>query len=103
MILDIKIENKIEISSIKKIFDDIVKILWINVLKKEEHIFPNGWFTLFYVLAESHISAHYRIEDDFLAFDVYSCNILKNAEKDILSCFGKLWEIKNITQLNRSL
>jgi len=105
LVFDIKLKEKIKIENVEKMFDEIVKKIKVRVLKKENHIFDNGGLTLFYLLAESHISGHYRIEDDYLALDIYSCNYLwqiyeevENIIKDILSV-----ESINTTYLKRWL
>jgi len=99
---DIKLKNKISIKEVKKLFDNIVNLLSLNVLIKENYMFDNGWFTLFYVLAESHISAHYRIDENYLALDVYSCRNMINYEKNILEFIKWLNTIDiKINYLNR--
>lgn len=104
IIFDIKLKNKISIQELEKVFDNIVNLLSLNVLIKENHIFENGWFTLFYVLSESHISAHYRIEQDYLALDIYSCRNMVNYEKNILEYIKLLNTIDiKINYLNRTI
>lgn len=102
LILDIELKNKISVNQINIVFQKIVNLLNLSVLKQEKHVFNNGWFTLFYILAESHISAHYRIEDSYLALDIYSCRNLENYEKQIIEIIWNLWKIKLI-RLQRNL
>jgi len=104
LILDIKLEEKIKIKKVKDIFDKIIDVLHLTALNKQEYVFDNGWFTLFYLLAESHISAHYRIEDDYLALDIYSCKNIKDYEKQTINILENLW-IKDIktTKLLRNI
>ena len=97
IILDLKLNNTISIEQIDDIFQKIVKILNLSILKKEKYIFDNGWFTLFYVLAESHLSAHYRIENNYLALDIYSCRNIKKYKEEIIKTLKKLW-IHNIKE-----
>jgi len=93
LVFDIKLKNKIKLEDIEKLFDKIVEIIKVRVLKKENYVFENGGLTLFYLLAESHISGHYRIEDDYLALDIYSCNIFSWSEQ----------KIKNLLENNLSI
>ena len=104
LILDIKLEKIIKIEQVNDICKKISNILNLTILREEKYIFDNGWFTLFYLLAESHISAHYRIEDNYLALDIYSCRNIKTYEKQIIETLNKLWikDIK-ITKLLRSI
>ena len=98
-IFDIR-TNKIVLKDIEKLFNEIVDLLKLTVLKKEKYVFDNGWFTLFWLLAESHISAHYRIENNYLALDIYSCRNLDYFERDISKLIWKLGEFK-LTKLQR--
>jgi len=104
LILDIKLEKIIKIEEVKNVCKNITNILNLTILKEKEHIFNNWWFTLFFLLAESHISAHYRIEDDYLALDIYSCRNIKKYEKQTIEILNNLWikDIK-ITKLLRNI
>ena len=104
LILDIKLEDKSKIEEIKNICKNITNILNLTILKEQEHIFNNWGFTLFFLLAESHISAHYRIEDDYLALDIYSCRNIKKYENQTIEILNNLWikDIK-ITKLLRNI
>ncbi len=73
-----------------EIFENIVQILNLKVLKKDHHIFENGGFTLFFLLAESHISWHYRIEENFLALDLYTCRRIKKELDSVMKELEKL-------------
>ena len=101
-VFDIETKNKISLKDVENIFSQLIKLLWLTVLKKEKHIFDNWWFTIFWLLAESHISAHYRIENNYLAMDIYSCKNLENFENEILN-FVKILGNFKFTKLNRSL
>ena len=100
-IFDIK-TKKLNLKDVENIFFQLIKLLNLSVLKKEKYIFDNWGFTIFWLLAESHISAHYRPEDNYLAMDIYSCRNLGNFENEILKLIKKLWEYK-ITKLDRDL
>ena len=104
LILDIKLEKIIKIEQVNNICKKIANILNLTILKEKEHIFNNGWFTIFFLLAESHISVHYRIEDNYLALDIYSCRNIKNYENKTIEVLNNLWikDIK-ITKLLRSI
>ena len=101
-IFDIKAKRKINTDDIENTFQQIVDLLNLNVLAKKEYIFSNWWFTIFWLLAESHISAHYRIEDNYLALDIYSCRNLEKDEKEIIKLISSLWSFR-ITKLNRNI
>ena len=89
LLVDIHTEG-LSIEKVENVFDEIVALLNLKVLKKENYIFDNGGFTLFFLLAESHLSAHYRIEDDYLALDVYSCRNLTSYMKNLYTILSKL-------------
>jgi len=99
-VFDIETKKKISLKDIENIFFQLIKLLKLTVLKKEKHVFDNWWFTIFWLLAESHISAHYRIENNYLAMDIYSCRNLENYEKDFIKLIKPIWKFK-ITKLNR--
>ena len=99
-IFDIKTEETISINKAKDLFQQLVNLLNLNVLAKKEHIFSNWWFTIFRLLAESHLSAHYRIENNYLALDIYSCRNLEDYEEEITNLIKLLWNFK-ITKLDR--
>ena len=94
-ILDIKLNRKINLEETSKILEEITDLLNLTTLKKSNHLFENGGFTTFFLLAESHISAHYRIEDDYLALDVYSCRSIKDYEQGIIEILKKI-DIKSV-------
>ena len=100
-IFDIKTKKTISINEVKGLFQQLVDLLNLNVLAKKEHIFSNWWFTIFRLLSESHLSAHYRIENNYLALDIYSCRNLENYEKEITDLIKFLWDFR-ITKLDRS-
>ena len=89
LLVDIHTEG-LSIEKVENVFDEIVALLNLKVLKKENYVFDNGGFTLFFLLAESHLSAHYRIEDDYLALDVYSCRNLTSYMRDLEGILSKL-------------
>ncbi len=95
LVLDIKLENLIEIKQVDKVCKNITNILDLTILKEKNHIFDDWWFTIFFLLAESHISAHYRIEDNYLALDIYSCRNIKYYETQTIEIINTLW-VKNI-------
>ncbi len=100
-IFDIKTKN-LDLDNIEDVFWQIVNLLNLTVLKKEKYIFENWGFTAFWLLAESHLSAHYRIEDNYLAVDIYSCKDLENFEKEICNIVKGLGKFK-LTKLSRNL
>jgi len=104
LILDVKLNQKNKIEDIKQKCKDITNILNLTILEEKKHVFNNWWFTLFFLLAESHISVHYRIEDDYLALDIYSCRNIKKYETQTIKIINKLWikDIK-ITKLLRNI
>ena len=102
IIFDIKTKN-LDLDNVESVFWQIVNLLNLTVLKKEKHIFENWGFTIFWIIAESHLSAHYRIEDDYLAVDIYSCRNLEEFEKRICEIIGNLGEYHHLTKLYRNL
>ena len=94
-ILDIKLNRKINLEETSKILEEITDLLNLTSLKKNSYLFENGGFTTFFLLAESHISAHYRIEDDYLALDIYSCRSIKDYEQWIFEILKKI-DVKSI-------
>jgi len=98
-IFDIKVKNLI-LNDVENIFNMLTKLLNLNVVEKWKHIFGNGGFTVFWLLSESHLSAHYRIEDNYLALDIYCCKDLENFEKEICDVIGKLGNFK-VIKINR--
>ena len=100
-IFDIKTKN-LDLDDVENVFWQIVNLLNLTVLKKEKYIFENWGFTAFWLLAESHLSAHYRIEDDYLAVDIYSCKNLEEFEKETWKIIGSLGEYQ-LTKFYRNL
>ena len=45
----------------------------ITILNTGIHEFENGGFTLFFLLAESHISVHFYIETQTAFIDIFTC------------------------------
>jgi len=99
-IFDIKTKN-LDLDDVENVFWQIVNLLNLTVLKKEKYIFENGGFTAFWLLAESHLSAHYRIEDNYLAVDIYSCKNLEEFENKIIEIIWQLWKYK-LNKLKRN-
>ena len=92
-IFDIKTKN-LDLDDVENVFWQIVNLLNLTVLKKEKYIFENWGFTAFWLLAESHLSAHYRIEDNYLAVDIYSCRNLEEFKNKIIEIIWQLWKYK---------
>jgi S-adenosylmethionine decarboxylase len=101
LLVDIHTE-RLSLEKVKNVFDEIVVLLNLKVLKKESYVFDNGGFTLFFLLAESHLSAHYRIEDNYLALDVYSCRDLSFYISDLEEILTQLGNV-NIKMLERNM
>lgn len=51
----------------------------LTMLDSGVHVFENGGFTLYCLLAESHISMHYYIEEKSAFIDIFTCG-KKNPE-----------------------
>jgi len=77
MICDIKhIENQEllnEISQLKELLDNICEKNNYTILQKTEHVFEPQGCTILYMLSESHISIHTFPENNYIAFDLYTC------------------------------
>ena len=72
-----------------------------TVLDSSVYIFDNGGFTLFVLLAESHISFHYYIENDAAFVDIFTCGI--NTPVQLLNDLRKYCNPKreNLSTINR--
>ena len=101
-IFDIKIE-KLTLKKTEELFAKLVKLLDLQVLQKWSYIFENWGFTNFWLLSESHLSAHYRIEDDYLALDIYCCKDLLKFESNIYKILSKFWKINSKQILERKI
>jgi S-adenosylmethionine decarboxylase len=98
MICDIKqIENKTllnDISQLKELLDHICEKNNYTILQKTEHIFEPQGCTILYMLSESHISIHTFPENNYIAFDLYTCRSYKDNQT-----YMDIYEYL-ITQLN---
>ncbi|MGB9763356.1 MAG: adenosylmethionine decarboxylase [Minisyncoccia bacterium] len=91
---------------IKKMFEQIVKAVNITpVLDPVIYQFPKkpeapknlkGGITAFYIIAESHLSIHTWPEDNYFAFDFFSCTNFN--EKKVIDIIEKTFEIKKFYQ-----
>ncbi|NMB92024.1 MAG: adenosylmethionine decarboxylase [Parcubacteria group bacterium] len=89
---------------IKKVFEQIVKAVKITpVLQPVIYQFPNkpnmpknikGGLTAFYIIAESHLAIHTWPENNYFAFDLFSC---KNfSEKVVIQIIKNNFSIKKL-------
>ena len=82
MISDIKEIKNIELlnnpNEIRNILNNICKKYNFTILNKSEHLFSPQGFTIIYLLSESHISIHTFPENQYLAFDIYTCRNYDN-------------------------
>ena len=82
MISDIKEIKNIELlnnpDEIRNILNNICKKYNFTILNKSEHLFSPQGFTIIYLLSESHISIHTFPENQYLAFDIYTCRNYDN-------------------------
>ena len=82
MICDIKEVTNLELldnpDKITEILNKICKEYDFKILNKLEHIFTPQGFTIIYLLAESHISIHTFPENNYFAFDIYTCREYEN-------------------------
>jgi len=77
MICDLtNIRNKTHLESMEamhELLDNICERYDFTVLSKTQHIFEPQGLTVLYMLSESHISIHTFPEQQYLAFDIYTC------------------------------
>ena len=66
--------NKLEsMESMHILLEDICKQYDFTILQKTQHKFEPQGITMLYMLSESHISIHTFPEQQYLAFDIYTC------------------------------
>jgi S-adenosylmethionine decarboxylase proenzyme len=60
------------------VLEEVARRAGLNVLNKVEHVFPSGGYgrTAMLLLSESHTSLHTWPENQYVAFDLFSCNDL---------------------------
>jgi S-adenosylmethionine decarboxylase len=77
MICDLtNIRNKTRLESMNsmhELLENICERYDFTVLSKTQHIFEPQGLTVLYMLSESHISIHTFPEQNYLAFDIYTC------------------------------
>jgi len=98
---------------IKKVFEEIVKAVNITpVLKPVIYQFPTklkmpkklkGGLTAFYIIAESHLAIHTWPENNYFAFDLFSCKDFN--ERQVIQIIKNIFSVKKIfTQvINRGI
>ena len=86
---------------IKRAFEEAVKICGATVLNRFSHQFVPQGVTIFYALAESHISIHTFPERGCCAIDVYTCGDMNSREgMQVLVDYFKPVEI-SMQEINR--
>lgn len=76
----------------------------INVLKHEQHLFPNGGETHVYLLSASHLAIHTWPESNYVSLDVYTCSGEGSAVQitnDIIYKYNEKIDKINIRKLDR--
>jgi S-adenosylmethionine decarboxylase len=82
------------IDCVKILLDNICEQYNYTILCKNEHQFEPFGFTILYLLAESHLSIHTFPEQNYFAFDIYTCrenqpdSIYEDIYQTLLSNFG---------------
>jgi S-adenosylmethionine decarboxylase len=107
LLVEVITDNPKDLTSkqlIKKMFEKIVKAVNITpVLKPVIYQFPKkpdapkdlkGGITAFYIIAESHLSIHTWPEDNYFAFDLFSCTNFD--EKKALEVIKNTFKIKRL-------
>jgi S-adenosylmethionine decarboxylase len=89
---------------IKKVFEEIVKAVNITpVLKPVIYQFPaklkapkklKGGLTAFYIIAESHLAIHTWPENNYFAFDLFSCKDFD--ERIVIQILKKNFSLKKL-------
>jgi S-adenosylmethionine decarboxylase len=59
--------------SMHLLLEDICNKYDFTILQKTQHTFSPQGITILYMLSESHISIHTFPEQQYLAFDIYTC------------------------------
>ena len=98
---------------IKKVFEEIVRAVNITpVLPPTIYQFPTkpespkhilGGLTAFYIIAESHLAIHTWPENNYLAFDLFSCKDFD--EKIVVTIIKNNFSVKKLFQqtINRGI
>lgn len=89
---------------IKKMFENIVEAVNITpVMKPIVYQFPQkpdspknikGGITAFYIIAESHLAIHTWPENNYFAFDLFSCKNFN--EKKVITIIKKTFSVKRL-------
>lgn len=88
-----RVHKKMSIDEMTALLDNICNTYNFTVIEKSKAQFGDDPFayTIFYLLAESHISVHTYFEYDYVAVDVYTCSktITEQDYADIAKLFGR--------------
>lgn len=92
----IDLNNVTEIGNCEKdklydLCDSLCKIFGFTVLHKYHHEFTPQGVTLFYLLAESHISIHTFPEEKYISMDIYTCKYNKRFKRNTLKTLLEIW------------
>ena len=68
---------------VKQLLEKIIDEMKINVNGEISHQFQPFGATLLYLLAESHMSIHFYVEEKYVAIDLYCCNEFIDMNKDV--------------------
>lgn len=71
------------IKDIHNLKEIIKRGLQVNILDFNYHEFPNGSFSLIFLLSESHISLHSWPEYDYMAVDAFTCSLQANLDESL--------------------
>lgn len=85
---------------LKEILTKILKENEFEILKTETHKFIPQGFTIFLLLAESHLAVHSYPEHESLYFSLYSCRGPNDAEKTFEE-IKKILNPKELIYLNK--
>jgi S-adenosylmethionine decarboxylase len=74
-----------------KIFiDSLIQEFNLTKVGEVYHDFPGGGFTAVVCLTESHLSIHTWPENNYLTFDIFLSNYLKDNSRITELCYGKV-------------
>ena len=71
-------DKLVEFGSFRTFIDDQIKAFNLSKVGEVYHNFPGGGFTAVVCLTESHLSIHTWPEQNYLTFDIFLSNYLKD-------------------------
>lgn len=88
---NVKNDEAYAVDKLYELCEMLCKFFNFNVLHRYHHEFTPQGVTLFYLLAESHISIHTFPEEKYISMDIYTCNFSEQISRDVLKCVIECW------------